>query len=155
VEHFFPSLIPGKSIVIQQDQAHFVEYWVSITMEYYADHFEYIDTIYSSSAYYLCKSRISPEEARFDLQSLPFEEKERLMLAAIRKAKPSLEPVLQGAYAKLLIDHGRPDKARQVIDGMDVSVRSEDPAYDFSSIARTDRDNLFTFLPGAPGRGGA
>lgn len=146
VMHFFPCLIPGKSVVIQQDQAHFVEYWVSITMEYFSDHFEYIDTIYSASAYYLCKSPISPEEARVDLKALPFEEKERLMLAAIRKARPSLKPVLQGAYAKLLIDHDRLEQARIVIDGMDVTILSEEPAYDFSNIARQDRSDLLTLL---------
>lgn len=150
VEHFFPCLIPGKSVVIQQDHAHFVEYWVSITMEWFSDYFEYIDTIYSSSAYYLCRKPITPEEARVDLNALPFEEKERLMQAAIARARPSLRPVLDGAYAKLLLDEGRTEQARTLIEGIDVARHSEEPAYDFSNIARSDRDMLRSLLAVAP-----
>jgi SAM-dependent methyltransferase len=40
---FFPHLIPGRSVVIQQDYLyhHWVA-WLHVTMEYYADYFEYV-----------------------------------------------------------------------------------------------------------------
>jgi hypothetical protein len=40
---YFPSLIPGKSVVIQQDclYHHWVG-WLHVTMEFYADYFEYV-----------------------------------------------------------------------------------------------------------------
>lgn len=40
---FFPHLIPGKSVVVQQDYLyhHWVA-WIHITMEFYSDYFEYV-----------------------------------------------------------------------------------------------------------------
>jgi hypothetical protein len=51
--HFFPSLIPGKSLIIQQDYLyhHWVA-WLHITMEFYSDYFEYVcDTGVNSAVF--------------------------------------------------------------------------------------------------------
>lgn len=50
---FFPRLIPGKSLVIQQDYLyhHWVA-WLHITMEFYSDYFEYVcDTGVNSAVF--------------------------------------------------------------------------------------------------------
>lgn len=146
VGKFFPRLIPGKSVVIQQDQVHYIEYWIMITMEWFSDHFTYIDTIYGSSAYYLCTAPISEEQACVELEALPFSEKERLLLGAIARCRPSAQAALQGTYAKLLLDHGLHARAREVLERMDVTCLSDDPVYDFSGIARSDRDQLLALL---------
>jgi hypothetical protein len=48
--NFFRHLIPGRSIVIQQDYLyHHWNAWIHVTMEYYRDHFEMLfDTTYNS-----------------------------------------------------------------------------------------------------------
>lgn len=146
VKKMFPRLISGKSVVVQQDLVHCLEYWLLITMEYFAEKFELIDTIYGSSAYYLCVASISQDEARVDLKALPFAEKERLLLAAIARNRPSAQAALQGAYAKLLIDQGLHAHARNVLEAMNIKRLSDDVAYDFSGIARNDRDSLLAIL---------
>ncbi|TXN08118.1 hypothetical protein FV222_01255 [Methylobacterium sp. WL103] len=146
VRKLFPNLIPGKSVVIQQDQVHSIEYWITITMEYFAEKFDYIDTIYGSSAFYLCKAPISHEEARVDLQAMPLAEKERLLLSAIARGRLSLREALKVTHAQLLIDHGEEARARAVLNEMSTERLSADPAYDFSEVARADRDRLLTSL---------
>ncbi|MGH7211225.1 MAG: hypothetical protein ACREF1_07155, partial [Acetobacteraceae bacterium] len=50
--NWMPSLIPGRSILIQQDQVEEHHVWVAITMEMLADYFETIDfTPHSSMVY--------------------------------------------------------------------------------------------------------
>jgi hypothetical protein len=39
LREFFPSLIPGVSIVVQQDYFHYYCYWITLVMEYLADYF--------------------------------------------------------------------------------------------------------------------
>ncbi|KAB1075334.1 hypothetical protein [Methylobacterium planeticum] len=146
IRKLFPRLIPGKSVVVQQDQVHYLEYWISIAMEYFSDKFEYIDTIYGSSAFYLCKAPITEDEARVDLKALPFREKERLLLAAIARGRPSLREALKGTYVKLLLDCEMYARAREVLEGMSTERLSEDEAYDFSAIARTDKASLLALL---------
>src|SRR5579862_1082034 len=54
VREFFPALIPGRSIVIQQDYMYDfdVAAWLHITMEYYSDYFRILtDTTYNSVAF--------------------------------------------------------------------------------------------------------
>lgn len=55
--NFFPHLIPGKSIVVQQDYLfHCFTGWLHITMEYFADYFERVcDTDVNSVAFLLTK----------------------------------------------------------------------------------------------------
>ncbi|WAC24736.1 hypothetical protein [Blastomonas sp. SL216] len=55
--NLFQHLIPGKSIVVQQDYlCHWWNAWLHITMEYYSDHFERLcDTEYNSVVYLLTR----------------------------------------------------------------------------------------------------
>ena len=59
---FFPHLIPGKSVVVQQDYLYsqFVA-WLHVTMEFYSDYFEYICDTGLNSVAFLNTKRI-PEE---------------------------------------------------------------------------------------------
>jgi len=50
VRHFFPALIPGHSLVIQQDYLWTGwNGWIHATMEHYSDHFEMLDHTESNS----------------------------------------------------------------------------------------------------------
>jgi len=51
---FFPALVPGRSLVIQQDLVHWGHPWCAIVMELLADRFEYLGWVWYSSAVYRC-----------------------------------------------------------------------------------------------------
>jgi SAM-dependent methyltransferase len=78
---FFPSLIPGRSIVVQQDYLYsqFVA-WLHVTMEFYADYFEYVcDTEVNSMAFLNTRKIPASVLRRNTVESLTFEEKMELI----------------------------------------------------------------------------
>jgi hypothetical protein len=78
---FFPHLIPGRSLVVQQDYLyhHWVA-WLHVTMEYYADYFEYVCDTEVNSVVFLNTKRIPPNVLRRDtVARLTTEEKTELM----------------------------------------------------------------------------
>ena len=78
---FFRHLIPGRSIVVQQDYLyHWWVAWLHVTMEYYAEYFEYVcDTEVNSVAFLYIKK--IPEEVlrRKTVEALSTQEKIELM----------------------------------------------------------------------------
>jgi SAM-dependent methyltransferase len=78
---FFPHLIPGRSIVVQQDYLyhHWVG-WLHVTMEFYADYFEYVcDTEVNSVVFLNTKEIPQSVLRRHTVESLTFSEKMELM----------------------------------------------------------------------------
>ena len=64
-EHFFPALAPGHSLVIQQDYVFSAwNGWIHVTMEYFSEHFEIIDSTESNSVVFLYTKPIPPERLR-------------------------------------------------------------------------------------------
>ena len=77
---FFPSLMPGHSLVLQQDYFHCWHPYIHITMEYLKDHFDLVDErVDYQTAVWLHSRPIPPEKidrvARYD-----FDAAERLVL---------------------------------------------------------------------------
>jgi SAM-dependent methyltransferase len=78
---FFPQLIPGKSVVVQQDYLyhHWVA-WLHVTMEFYSDYFEYVCDTGVNSVVFLNTKRIPEGVLREKtVESLPTAEKIELM----------------------------------------------------------------------------
>jgi SAM-dependent methyltransferase len=78
---FFPRLIPGRSVVIQQDYLfhHWVA-WLHVTMEFYSDYFEYVCDTGVNSVVFLNTRRIPEEVLREKtVESLTTAEKIELM----------------------------------------------------------------------------
>jgi SAM-dependent methyltransferase len=88
---FFPHLIPGRSLVVQQDYLyhHWVG-WLHVTMEFYADYFEYVCDTEVNSVVFLNTRKIPDTVLRPDtVGGLTVGEKTRLMdRAADRFAGP-------------------------------------------------------------------
>lgn len=66
--NFFPALIPGKSIIVQQDYL-FGSWtgWIHLTMEYFADAFDIITDTERNSVVFHYARAIAPERLRGDL----------------------------------------------------------------------------------------
>ena len=87
VRSFFPHLVAGHSIVIQQDYLYPTHTgWLPVTMEYFSEYFEIVDHTELNSVAFLYRKKIPPEKLDFDLiQSLPTAEIRRLADAAITR----------------------------------------------------------------------
>ncbi len=86
---WFPRLIPGRSILIQQDYGWWNYYWGNIVMEVYRDRFAVLDDVPVASRVYLCTHEITEAEAAERLYArLADDDKLRHMAAAVESVKP-------------------------------------------------------------------
>jgi hypothetical protein len=134
LKNWFTSLIPGESILIQQDYVHFAEWWIAVTMQYFWDYFERIEFVYGASAVYRCIRSISPNEVTKFLK-LSHADHTSLMRDAISTAPASVAEVLKCGLAALLM---KTDllAASRVLESVRCDIRHSDPVQDFSEIAK-------------------
>ncbi|HYO77110.1 MAG TPA: class I SAM-dependent methyltransferase, partial [Thermoanaerobaculia bacterium] len=101
---FFPHLIPGRSFVVQQDYLyhHWVA-WLHVTMELYADYFEYVcDTELNSVVFRNTKASPSSVLRRNSVDSLSVDERIALMDRAATRFEGKKRDLLVSAKAHFL-----------------------------------------------------
>lgn len=112
---FLPHLMPGKSLVIQQDLYHQYEYWTIITMELLADYFEYVGFVKWNSAVYRCVRRVPPDVIPEDLRGLGLALLSNMIKTTIaRHTDPYLVGILRAALIGLYVDFGDYDQATEM-----------------------------------------
>jgi hypothetical protein len=97
VRAFFPKLVPGRSIVIQQDYLYTGwNGWLPVTMEYFSDFFELVDHTEKNSVVFLYKQAAPPEAFACDLiRSLSRTEIRTLADRAIARFEPPQQKILR------------------------------------------------------------
>ena len=91
-EIFWPHLVAGRSIIVQQDFLHKIQPWVPVQMEIWADHFEPLAFVRGSSVAFLCTKVPSPDLLAIRrVANLPHDEQVQ-MLEASRRRLGSLAP---------------------------------------------------------------
>jgi hypothetical protein len=126
---FFPRLIPGRSVVVQQDFVFHFCPWVAVTMEHLADFFEYLGFVEHCSTVYLNTRRIPPEALAVPLAELPVDRKVQLMDGAIARGGFTGDPagIMQCARAALLVEGDLVEEARALLDRV-AAVHGDAPA---------------------------
>jgi hypothetical protein len=102
ISQFFPRLIPGQSIVVQQD--YFIDLlpYIRTDQEFFADHFTYIGEA-SSSALFLCKRAIDDDAIDRLEMGVSADAQERLATVAMqRSADPARRFLLALSKTRLL-----------------------------------------------------
>jgi len=98
---FFPHLIPGRSLVVQQDYLyhHWVG-WLHGTMEFYADCFEYVCDTGVNSVVFLNTKKVPVQE--HTIESLSIAERSALMDRAASRFAGAQHELLVAAKAHFL-----------------------------------------------------
>lgn len=121
IRQFFPRLIPGQSIVVQQD--YFIDLlpFIRTDQEFFADHFTYIGEA-GSSALFLCTRAIT-EDAIDRLEAgVSVEDQDRMATIALqRSADPARRFMMALSKTRLL---------RQ--------IRDEDVAFDYLTFVKRE-----------------
>jgi hypothetical protein len=99
---FFANLIPGRSIVVQQDYVGEHYPWIHITMARLASHFELLDMFEIGSAVYLLKESIPTEKLSVRTSELDPGEMLRLMDEALAPLEGERRGILECSRASLL-----------------------------------------------------
>ena len=127
VRIWFPHLIPGRSILIQQDFGWWHYQWGNIMMEAFKDHFVILDDVPHATRAYLCVKEITPAKAAsLTYCGMPGDERLRLMEEA-RKVPTNDE------YAvRMRVNHAieanqqkRPELLRDLLLGIFTAPRAE------------------------------
>lgn len=135
-----PALIPGRSILIQQDYVYFHSYWVAITMQYYEEYFERLYVIFGGSIAYRYRKALPATEFSRDLSTLSLSAKIALLDRAIAQAESTSAQVLRCARAYCYLDHGEIAPAERALREVDLDAKGQDPINDFSAIARSNHE---------------
>ena len=105
VTKLFPKLVPGKSIVVQQDYLYQALPWIQITMEYFAEYFEVLASTEVNSVIYGCVKQIPARAAVGGVWSMMSKSvKHALMQRAINRWEGHKRQLVIGAYASYDID---------------------------------------------------
>jgi hypothetical protein len=118
LREFFSCLIPGRSVVVQQDYVFHLCPWVVLTMEHLADYFEYVGFVEHCSTVYLNTRPIPADLLAVRLEELPRDRAVALMEAAIRRGgfMGRERGLLECATATLLLEVETVDRAREMLD---------------------------------------
>ncbi|MEA2355104.1 MAG: hypothetical protein QOD61_1233 [Solirubrobacteraceae bacterium] len=107
VGEFFPALVPGRSVVIQQDLIHEWLPYLTITMGLFEDAFELIATVPWCSAVYVATRAIRPEDIPPRLDALDAARKLELFDRGCAPFSGEYRGVVECARAVLLENVGR------------------------------------------------
>jgi len=147
VRRFFPYLIPGRSVVLQQDYVHFAEYWIAITMEMFAECFRHLFYVDGATSAFLLTREIPNHVLYAEIEALSLDRKLHYLESARDKAPSSVREILKCAQAKCLIDSDRMADAAGILESIECAPGTvEEP--DFSAAiaanARAVADELRT-----------
>jgi hypothetical protein len=129
VAQFFPSLIPGRSIVVHQDYYHCWHPNIQVGMEYLAAEFELLDerVQYQSRVWRLAKPIPAEKVARLGADDLSRDERMALLDRLIARSSPRSRPMNELVRVWQIFIDGDPARARAEIRRVIQSYRSVDP----------------------------
>lgn len=101
---FFPRLIPGHSVIVQQDYLWGWGPWIHITMERLADYVERLDAMWNGSVLYLLTAPIPAELLRVRVAELSPDTQLALMDRAVARWSGEQRAMVELARVMLLVD---------------------------------------------------
>ena len=142
-EIFFPNLMPGISLVIQQDYHHPWLPHIHVTMEYLAEYFELVAPRVDDSAVFLLRKAIPPTVlARAIRYDFTYQERLQLMDKAILRLAP--EDRFYVKVARIVLQCGTADETllRQELDGLETAFAKGDFGYSNNSYFEDVRNHI-------------
>lgn len=128
VTQFFRSLLPGQSVVVQQDLVHWRYPWCAIVMESLQHKFEYLGWAWYASSVWRCRSTPSEAELATDWKrDVGLEDGLRLLRqSALRHGGWAL-PILELCRASLLYEFGEYDSGSNEVDRVEAEYGHDVP----------------------------
>lgn len=147
MRQWFTRLIPGRSIVVQQDFGWSYYHWGNVAMEVLKNRFARLDDIPSASRVYLCVEPVSAEDVeRACYDSMWPEDKMAAMEAALQTVRGGdFEPHLLYNLALVAHDVGRGDALRSAVHELQLRFPQSLPA----RLASSQWPELRVELPSA------
>lgn len=136
---FFPSLVPGRSILVQQDYIHEWLPWIHITMQLLDDFFEPVMVVDGSPSVLFASARqVRVSDLPRHLRDLPDERLEDLFDRAVSPYAGEDRSILECARGVLLAELHGSDRAVAHLD--ELEARTTAPTARFQTVWRQVRD---------------
>jgi hypothetical protein len=119
VENFFPSLIPGRSVVVQQDCVYAGCPWVILTMEQLEEYFQPVAFAEYNTVVYLCTKAVP--RGLPPISELGFDRRMELCDQSIARYHGYPRDVLECAKATLMLEHGERAAATAILDRIEAA----------------------------------
>lgn len=133
MHEFLPSLVPGRSVVVQQDYVHEWLPWVHITMELLARHFERLEVIPGSpSVVYGCIRSVNASDLPRHVRDIPEGRLEELFDQAVAPYGGEDRAILECARAVMLAEFHGSDRALAHLD--EVAAAFTTPTTRFTAV---------------------
>jgi hypothetical protein len=117
---FFPHLIPGRSVVVQQDYLCFYHCWLIIAMDLFSDYFEPLGRVAAgNSTVYRYTRRIPEGLLHADLRALPLERKRLAFERELPRCRGWQKTEILICYTRMLWEAGDDRGAQEVFDRID------------------------------------
>lgn len=115
---FLHHLIPGHSVILQQDYFHCWHPYIHITMEFLADEVELVDDHipHQTAAWRLVKPIPREKQQRLAAYDLTKQERMALLARLIAKASPTIRPMIEVVRIWQMCLDGDKDTARREIE---------------------------------------
>jgi SAM-dependent methyltransferase len=122
---FFPALVPGRGVLVQQDYVHEWLPWIHITMQLLDRCFERVAVVPGSpSVVFRCTRTVKPADLPVHLRDLPDARLEHLFDDAVAHYDGEDRSILECARAVLLAELHGGDRAVAHLDDLAASTRS-------------------------------
>jgi len=139
MHEFFPALVPGRSVVVQQDYVHEWLPWIHITMQLLDSCFERIEVIQGSpSVVYGCTRQVKSSQLPEHLRDLPERRLEELFDQAVAPYGGDERAIIECARAVMLAEFYGGDRAVAHLD--DLAARTQAPTVRFQIVWGQVRD---------------
>jgi hypothetical protein len=102
VAEYFPRLIPGRSIVVQQDYFFESLPFIKTYQEFFQEQFDYVGEI-GSSAIFRCRAKIEKDAIEEVVRGLPAKRQIHLASVALQRSKDPLRRLMMAMSKTLLI----------------------------------------------------
>ena len=114
MREFFPWLIPGRSIIVQQDWFHYGCWWIHLTMQHLQEYFEVLHNPYGATLGFRLLDKIPDELLQQDLSNaFDREEIESLMDRVVEPAEGAFRSILLASKACALAERKYFEAARK------------------------------------------
>lgn len=123
---WFPHLVAGQAIVVQQDFFHHLEYWVVLTQELLSPYFQYLGCVRWNSAVFRAVAPVPPDAIPPRLRDLGLERLDALFERHLgRYSAPYELDMLRCARAFLHLDFGERALPDRVLEDVSARQRGE------------------------------
>ncbi len=144
---FFPSLVPGRSVIVHQDYGSGWVPWIPITVELMGDALRLIDGMEWGSHVFFLEREVPTELMRNGLRGLDLETKFALIDQAIARSHGWVRGMIEIGRTELIVERGGSDAGLRDLARIAEAYSGDDLVLSFVAHVRAGLETDWTFAP--------